>query len=86
LQGHDKPHEIINLDEVLSFYEKRTSEEFINETIENTEEDLVAVRIAKHYDEKEKLKALKEMLKIPFDVVIINQLPDDDPDNILFYP
>ena len=86
LQGHETPHEIVDLNEVYESYELRINEKFLDEAVENAGEE-AGIIYAEHYNNKEKLKALKSMLEIPLmrNVVIINQLPDDDPDNI-FYP
>jgi len=89
LQGCEKSHEIVDLNEVYESYESyelRINEKFLDEAVENAGEE-AGIIYAEHYNNKEKLKALKSMLEIPLmrNVVIINQLPDDDPDNI-FYP
>ena len=86
LQGRETPHEIVDLNEVYESYELRINEKFLDEAVENAGEE-AGIIYAEYYNNKEKLKALKSMLEIPLmcNVVIINQLPDDDPDNI-FYP
>jgi len=86
LQGRETPHEIVDLNEVYESYELRTNEKFLDEAVENAGEE-AGIIYAEYYNNKEKLKALKSMLEMPLmrNIVIINQLPDDNPDNI-FYP
>ena len=81
LQGHETPHEIVDLNEEYNFYELSTNEEFIDKAVRNMEEGS-GVMIVKYYRDKEKLRALKSMLEIPLmrNIVIINQLSDT------FYP
>ena len=87
LQGREAPHEIIDLNEIYNFYELSTSEEYIDKALKNAGEGGGRVIIAEYYNNKERLKALKSMLEMPLmrNIVIINQLSDDNPDNI-FYP
>ena len=81
LQGRETPHEIVDLNEVYESYELRTNEKFLDEAVENAGEE-AGIIYAEHYNNKEKLKALKSMLEIPLmrNIVIINQLSDT------FYP
>ena len=39
LQGHETPHEIVDLNEEYNFYELSTNEEFIDKAVRNMEED-----------------------------------------------
>jgi len=82
LQGRKTPHEIVDLKEALNFYELTTNEERIDRMAKNVRDEEMRLMLTELYNNREKLKSLKSMLKIPFDVVIINQLPDD----MLFYP
>ena len=76
IAGKEPPHWIVDLSKTIKQIEKDIKEEC--EEINNggrTEEVMVEL-----YNDREDLKALKEMMKIPFDVVIINQLDQNDKD------
>jgi len=80
LRGRDPPRWIIDFNDIKEQVKEDINEE-LRELNEN-EPNEVSNTFIEYYNDKETLRALELMTKIPFDVVIIDQLSNKDCENV----